>query len=70
MVIDRIEEAYPELNPRTMDYDEPRLPKVLKGSKKGLMATGDSPSAALYRKPSKAGDGRPKTAKGAHCDRG
>lgn len=46
MVIDRIEEAYPELNPKHEDYDEDKIAKVLK-LKHGLMATGDSSSAAL-----------------------
>lgn len=46
MVIDRIEEAYPELNPRHEDYDENKVAKVLK-IRKGLMATGDTPSAAM-----------------------
>lgn len=46
MVIDRIEEAYPELNPQHEDYDEAKVAKVLK-LKKGLQATGDSPSEAL-----------------------
>lgn len=46
MVIDRIEEAYPELNPRHEDYDEGKVAKVLK-IRKGLMATGDTPSAAM-----------------------
>lgn len=46
MVIDRIEEAYPELNPRHEEYDEAKVTKVLK-IRKGLMATGDSASAAM-----------------------
>lgn len=46
MVIDRIEEAYPELNPRHEEYDEAKVAKVLK-IRKGLMATGDSASAAM-----------------------
>ena len=46
MVIDRIEEAYPELNPRHEEYDEAKVAKVLK-IRRGLMATGDSASTAM-----------------------
>ena len=61
MVIDRIEEAYPELNPRHDEYDEAKVAKVLK-IRKGLMATGDSPSAAM-QEAVKLVMGDPKTAK-------
>lgn len=61
MVIDRIEEAYPELNPKHDDYDEDKVAKVLK-LRKGLMATGDSPSVAM-QEAVKLVMGDPKTAK-------
>lgn len=61
MVIDRIEEAYPELNPSHEDYDESKIAKVLK-IRNGLMATGDSRSAAM-QEAVKLVMGDPKTAK-------
>lgn len=61
MVIDRIEEAYPELNPRHEDYDEAKVSKVLK-IRKGLMVTGDSPSEAM-QEAVKLVMGDPKTSK-------
>lgn len=61
MVIDRIEEAYPELNPKHEDYDEDKVGKILK-LKKGLVATGDTPSAAL-QEAVKLVMGEPKTTK-------